>query len=39
MLFFAISTTAKHLQYLTVMTKLNHVYTVHERNALESSFV
>ena len=33
MLFFAISTTAKHLEYLSVMTQLNYVYAVHESNA------
>jgi hypothetical protein len=31
-LFFAISTAAKHLEYLSVMTKLNYVYTVYKRN-------
>jgi hypothetical protein len=33
MLFFTISTTAKHLEYLSVITQLNYAYAVHERNA------
>jgi hypothetical protein len=39
MLFFAIVTTAKYLEYLSVMNQLNYVYTVYERNAWEYSFV